>query len=174
MGDRSVDPVDVTRRVRAPEPELQRYWKVLTAYERFEQIVAVILGWTIAVIVVVALWRLLQEVFHSLVLGSMDPLEHGTFQQVFGAIMTLLIALEFKHSIVKVVHRRSHIIQVRTVILIAQLALARKFILIDFEKITALEGFALGFGVLVLAIAHWLLRHSEREDRREEELLDAE
>jgi hypothetical protein len=42
--------------------------------------------------------------------------------------MTLLIAMEFKHSILRVIARKERIIQVKTVLLIALLALARKFI----------------------------------------------
>jgi uncharacterized membrane protein (DUF373 family) len=80
--------------------------------------------------------------------------------------MTLLIAMEFKHSIVKVLERRAHIIQVKTVILIAQLALARKFIILDLQSTEAMQVFALGFAVLVLAVAHWLLR--DRADRLHE------
>lgn len=83
-------------------------------------------------------------------------------------IMTLLIAMEFKHSIVKVVYRRAHIIQVKTVILIAQLALARKFIILDLQTTGAMQVFALGFGVLVLAVAHWLLRERDRAEGLDE------
>ena len=39
--------------------------------------------------------------------------------------MTLLIAMEFKHSIVRVALRRDSIIQVKTVILIGLIALAQ-------------------------------------------------
>jgi hypothetical protein len=45
-------------------------------------------------------------------------------------IMTLLIAMEFKHSIVRVALRRD-IIQVKTVVLIAVIALSRKFVILD-------------------------------------------
>lgn len=46
-------------------------------------------------------------------------------------IMTLLIAMEFKHSIVRVALRRDSIIQVKTVVLIALIALSRKFVILD-------------------------------------------
>lgn len=49
---------------------------------------------------------------------------------MFGMIMTLLIAMEFKHSIVRVALRRDSIIQVKTVILIGLIALARKFVIL--------------------------------------------
>ena len=71
--------------------------------------------------------------------------------------MTLLIALEFRHSIVKVAMRRESIIQVKTVILIALIALARKFVVLDADtspaKIAALAG-----ALLSLGIVYWLVR----------------
>ena len=46
-------------------------------------------------------------------------------------VMTVLIALEFNHSILGVLERKHGVIQVRTVVLIALLALVRKFIILD-------------------------------------------
>jgi hypothetical protein len=60
-----------------------------------------------------------------LVLGAFNPIDHHIFQIIFGMIMTLLIAMEFKHSILKVLERNAQIIQAQGVILIALLALSR-------------------------------------------------
>src|SRR5258707_1918286 len=38
--------------------------------------------------------------------GALNPLDHAMFQAVFGMVMTLLIAMEFKHSITRVMLRR--------------------------------------------------------------------
>ncbi|MEW7979151.1 MAG: phosphate-starvation-inducible PsiE family protein [Candidatus Sedimenticola endophacoides] len=134
----------------------------MSFYERFEHVVALVLSAVISVIILIALWRLVSEVFSLLVLGILDPLDHQVFQVIFGMIMTLLIAMEFKHSILKVLERQAHIIQVKTVILIAQLALARKFIILDFAGTEATKLAALGFAVLVLGAVYWLLQ--ERDD----------
>ena len=48
---------------------------------------------------------------------ALDPLEHSVFQAVFGEIMTLLIALEFNHSLQYVVNRAQSIIQTKIVLL---------------------------------------------------------
>jgi uncharacterized membrane protein (DUF373 family) len=149
-----------TRTLRQP-----RSWAMMTVYERFEQVVAAILSLVIAVIIVVALVQLIRIVFVLLITQSLNPLSHETFQLVFGMIMTLLIALEFKHSIIKVVVRQDSIIQVKTVVLIALIALARKFVILDVDaspaKIAALAG-----ALLTLGIVYWLLR--ERDDHAAE------
>ncbi len=103
----------------------------MSFYERFEQVVALVLSAVIAVIIVVSLFQLISIVFTLLVLDAFNPLDHEVFQSVFGMIMTLLIAMEFKHSIVRVALRRDSIIQVKTVVLIALIALSRKFVILD-------------------------------------------
>lgn len=140
-------------------------WTIMSFYERFEQVVALVLSAVIAVIIVVSLFQLIAIVFTLLVLDAFNPLDHKVFQSVFGMIMTLLIAMEFKHSIVRVALRKESIIQVKTVILIAILALARKFIILDPDvdpaKLAALAG-----TILALGLTYWLMR--ERDDRKSE------
>jgi uncharacterized membrane protein (DUF373 family) len=75
-------------------------------------------------------------------------------------IMTLLIALEFKHSIIKVALRRNSIIQVKTVILIALIALSRKFVILDVETSPAKIA-ALAFALLALGFVYWLMRERD-------------
>lgn len=77
--------------------------------------------------------------------------------------MTLLIAMEFNHSILQAMERLHHIIQVTTVVLISILALARKFIMLNIEATPALTIVALAFAVIALGAAYWLMR--ERDDR---------
>lgn len=147
--------------------ELRENWSVFTFYERFEQVVALILTTVIAIIIVAALLRLLRNVFELLVLGALDPMDYAVFQGVFG--MTLLIAMEFKHSILRVAVRRDSIIQVKTVVLIALLALARKFIILDVKTVSAASLAALSFAMIGLGAVYWLmrdrgLRFTEAED----------
>jgi heat shock protein HtpX len=120
---------------KQPDPikTFRAQWAVMTFYERFEQVIALALSAIIAVIIVVSLLRLISIVFSLLVIDAFNPLDHKVFQTVFGMIMTLLIAMEFKHSIVRVALRRDSIIQVKTVILIGLIALARKFVILDPE-----------------------------------------
>ena len=145
--------------------EIRSQWRLMTVYERFEQVVAITLSGVIALVIVISLIQLIRLVFTLLVMDALNPLDHKVFQLVFGATMTLLIAMEFKHSIVKVALRKESIIQVKTVILIAILALARKFIIlepdVDPAKVAALAG-----TVLALGLTYWLMR--ERDDRKSE------
>jgi len=133
-------------------------WSLMSAYERFEQMVVLALGLIIAAVIVMALLQLYSRVVPLLIRGAIDPLDHEVFQTLFGSIFTVLIAMEFKHSIVRPALRRNSIVQVRTVLLIALLALSRKFVILDSSVTPASTIAALGLATLVLGVVCWLLR----------------
>jgi uncharacterized membrane protein (DUF373 family) len=140
--------------------------RVLGFYERFEQAVAHILSGVISVIIAISLWQLIRAVVVLLVWEALNPLDHAVFQTVFGMIMTLLIAMEFKHSIIRVMLRRDHIVQAKTVVLIALLAIARKIIILDPNTDPYRIG-ALAAALLALGGVYWLMR--QRDDPVEAE-----
>jgi uncharacterized membrane protein (DUF373 family) len=133
-------------------------WSIMTLYERFEQVVAIVLSMVIALVIALALVQLLIRIGPLLLTGAIDPLEHEVFQMLFGMVMTLLIALEFKHSIIRVALRKSSIVQVKTVVLIALIALSRKFVILDTKATSASTIAALAGATLVLGVVYWLLR----------------
>jgi uncharacterized membrane protein (DUF373 family) len=143
--------------------QLQAQWPVLSYYQRFEGFVALVLTLVIGLIILVALIRLTFSVVTGLLLGVLDPLDHGVFQTVFGEILTLLIALEFNHTLQYFVKREQSIIQTKIVLLIALLAIARKFIVLDLNSVSAAQLLGLATIALALGVTYWLMR--ERDDR---------
>ena len=143
--------------------ETREQWPLMSLYERFEQLVAIVLSLVIAVVIALALAQLLIRVMPLLLSGAVDPLDQEVFQMLFGMVMTLLIAMEFKHSIIRVALRRSSIVQVKTVVLIALIALSRKFVILDTYATGASTIAALAGATFVLGVVYWLLR--ERDDR---------
>jgi uncharacterized membrane protein (DUF373 family) len=136
-------------------------WRLATAYEKFEQIVVLILTGLIIVVIASAIWHLAVKILFALVLTSFDPTDPAVFQTVFGMIFTVIIALEFKHSILVMVKREQSVVQVRTVVLIAMLAVLRKFIIIDLSATTANQMFALAAGIVALGAVYWLVRDQD-------------
>lgn len=136
-------------------------WALMSAYERFEQLVVLTLSLIIALVIVIAVLQLCRNVVPLLIGGAIDPLDHNAFQALFGSIFTVLIALEFKHSIVRPALRRNSVVQVRTVLMIALLALSRKFVILDSAVTPASTIAALGFATFVLGLLCWLLRHRD-------------
>ncbi|RJX32163.1 MAG: diguanylate cyclase [Oxalobacter sp.] len=154
--------------VNLPESRLKTfikmYWRSpLLLHERFEKIIAVILSFAIGVIIVISLIQVIRTIVSMLLKDALNPLDHEVFQAVFGMIMTLLIAMEFLHSVVRMALRGDSLMQVKTVLLIGLLALTRKFIVLNPVDITAEKIAALGAAALALGVVYWLLR--ERDDK---------
>ena len=131
---------------------------ILSYYQRFESAIALVLTIVIALIILVALYRLSIGVVTGLLFGAADPLEHAVFQSIFGEIMTLLIALEFNHTLRYVVTKHQSIIQTKIVLLIALLAVARKFIILDMRETSADYLLALAAITLALGVTYRLMR----------------
>ena len=139
---------------------IRQQWRILTFYQRFETSLAYLLTFVIGAVIVVALGRLMISVVDTLVLESLNPLEHSVFQKVFGEIMTLLIAMEFNHTLRYQISRELGVIQARVVILIALLALARKVIILDVQDLTPAVVMSLGILALSLGATYWLIREA--------------
>ena len=141
-------------------------FNALDLYERFEQVVCLILTALIALIIGVALFHLASRILVLFLQDAIDPANQPTFQTVFGMIMTVLIALEFKHSVLIMLKRHQNIVQARTVILIALLAVVRKFIILDVSEAPPLTMIGLAAATLALGSVYWLIR--DQDDRDEE------
>ena len=144
-------------------------WMLLTFYERFEQVVILILTGLIAIVVFFAVWNLGLKIFHAVLSPqNFDPTDYSVFQAIFGAIFTVIIALEFKRSLLVVAQRQESIVQVRTVILIALLAIVRKVIILDLASTEALQLFALAAAILALGAVYWLVRDQDRSNEHDQ------
>ena len=137
-------------------------WMLLSFYERFEQTVILILTGLIAIFVVFAVWNLALKIFQAILApGTFDPTDYSVFQAIFGAIFTVIIALEFKRSLLVLSERRTGVVQVRAVVLIALLAVVRKLIILDLKETEALQLFALAAAIIALGGVYWLVRDQE-------------
>src|SRR6202035_2310079 len=141
-------------------------FKLLSLYQRFEHIVITILTALIAIIVVVAVWNLSLKILFGLILsGNFDPSDYAIFQAVFGMIFTVIIALEFKKSLLVIAERRESVVQIRSVVMIALLAICRKVIILDLRETDAPQLFALAAAILALGVVYWLIRGSDQRLR---------
>jgi uncharacterized membrane protein (DUF373 family) len=139
-------------------------WRRLTVYLEFEHAVVLVLTILLSVS---AIWKLAIKVLYSLVLSdTFDLTDLAAFQSVFGMVFTVIIALEFKRTLVLVTERTESVVQVRAVILIALLAIVRKLIILDISPSDAPQLLALAVATLSLGGGYWLVRD---QDRREQE-----
>ena len=149
--------------IRQELKDAREKFRLLSLYQRFESIVVTFLTALIAVIVVAAVWNLSLKVLFGLVLtGSLDPSDYSVFQAVFGMIFTVIIALEFKKSLLVVAERRDSVVQIRSVVMIALLAICRKVIILDLNETDAAHILAFAAAILALGVVYWLIRDSDQ------------
>ena len=150
--------MEATMRLKTEWNNFRLDFEPLTFYQKFEQICILVLTALIAVVIVFSIWHLALKVALSILSSSFDPTDYTVFQTVFGMIFTVIIALEFKRSLLVLAERTDGVVQVRSVLLIALLAVVRKLIILDLAHTEALQLLALAAAILALGGAYWLVR----------------
>ena len=83
-------------------------WRRLTTYLKFEHAVVLVLTASISVTIVSAIWKLALKIVFGLVLSdTFDLTDLAAFQSVFGMVFTVIIALEFKRTLLLVSERKA-------------------------------------------------------------------
>jgi len=118
--------------------------------------------------VLTILWGVVEVVmvlYSKILLPSFEDLRPRDIIVVFGAFLAVLIAIEIFMNIT--LYLRDDVVHVRLVVATALIAIARKVIILDFEKIEPLYIFATAAVVLALGIVYWLMgSQSDRSFRK--------
>jgi uncharacterized membrane protein (DUF373 family) len=135
---------------------VRRRWKDMTPYQLFEQITSRIVMFFVSVIIVYSLILTAIDIYEQFGLG-LAFIDNASLKDVFGSIMTILILIEFNHSIAVAISTKAGILQARPIVLITILVIARKVILLDFntatfQQLLAISAIAIAFGLL-----YWLM-----------------
>ncbi|MGC2079671.1 MAG: phosphate-starvation-inducible PsiE family protein [Xanthobacteraceae bacterium] len=135
---------------------LKKRWKDTTPYGLFERITSLVVMFFVSIIIVYSLILMAIDLYEQFGLG-VAFMESESLRDVFGSILTILILIEFNHSIAVAISTKSGILQARPIVLITILVIARKVILLDFntatfEKMLAISAMAVAFGLL-----YWLM-----------------
>jgi len=123
--------------------------------KRVEKITAKILSIGLVVIIFMALFDLSRVLIQDIVLLRVSVLGKSLFN-LFGLFLNVLIALELLENIGG--YLQKNVIQVELVIVTAMIAIARKIIILDFEKISSQELIALALSMLALAVSYGVVR----------------
>ena len=98
----------------------------------------------------------------SLMAGRLAESPDGVFNQelqgIFGAFLSILIALEILENITA--YLRKHVVQVELVVATSLTAGARKIILLDLNKVDGAQIIGLAIAIAALSLSYWLIRQS--------------
>jgi uncharacterized membrane protein (DUF373 family) len=133
-------------------------------YGRFELVVSAIMLIFISIVILYSTVILAATLFDELTSG-IHFAELNALKDTFGLILTILILIEFNHSIVLSMRQRAGVLQARVIVMITIIVIARKLILLDYSAATWPT--LLGFGGLALALGalYWLLSETQRRRR---------
>lgn len=131
---------------------------VFRLYGRFERIVSAVLVAFVSVIILYSVGVLAITLYKEFAAGALVEVE--ALKDTFGLILTILILVEFNHSIAFALHRRMGVLQVRVIVLITIIVIARKLILLDYAKTDLDTLLGLGGLALALGLLYWLLSHA--------------
>lgn len=131
--------------------------------DRFEQVVAKLLGLMLILLIILASLEMFRQLAVSLLRN--DSIWAGdVLFRLFGDLLNILIGLELLQNITAYLKR--HAVQIQLVLLTAITAVARKLIVLPGSADSKpLMVVSLGLCVLALAAAYWLMRNvSVRQD----------
>jgi uncharacterized membrane protein (DUF373 family) len=134
----------------------------LRGVDRFEQVIAKFLGVLLLLLIVLSSFELLRQL--AMALFQRQTVWQGdALIMYFGELLNILIALELLQNITAYLKR--HAVQIQLVLLTAITAVARKLIVLpgtaDSKPLMVV---ALGFTVLALAGAYWLMRDVNQQE----------
>lgn len=133
----------------------------MRVYVQFERLVGLALTVCVSVVILFAVVNLGFGLVNAFASGA-RTFDYRVFQGLFEMILTVLIALEFNHSLTEVVKGKGSLVQVKTVVLIGILVVVRKFVLIDLESTTGQILVALAAAILALGVVYWLVVDIDR------------
>ena len=135
----------------------------MRAYVQFERLVGLALTGCVSVVIIFAMVHLVYGLTGAFEAGP-HTLNYPVFQRLFEMILTVLIALEFNHSLAEVVKGKGSLVQVKTMVLIGILVVVRKFVLIDIDSGSTSPPLILGLAgaILALGVVYWLVVDIDR------------
>jgi uncharacterized membrane protein (DUF373 family) len=130
----------------------------LRLIHRVENLVSKVLSVALILVILVAVLDL--TIVLSRDLFTFEPVGffNKTLIEVFGLFLNILIALELLENVTA--YLREHVVQVELVVVTALIAVSRKIIVFDTEKLDSTDLIALALATLALSISYWLLRRT--------------
>ena len=121
----------------------------------FENLVSKALSMAMIGVILIAVYDVGRVLLIKVSTPDRDPLGRALID-VFGLFLNVLIALEILENITA--YLKKHVIQAELVVITALIAVARKMIILDFDKTKGLELIGLAIAVIALSISYWLVR----------------
>lgn len=132
----------------------------LALIKKIENLISKVLSLAMLIVILVAVFDLGIVLTKQLFVTPYGFLGK-TLIEIFGLFLNILIALEILENITA--YLRKHTIQVELVLVTSITAVARKIIILDFEKTSGIDLIGLASAAFCLAISYWIIRTIKTE-----------
>ncbi len=127
--------------------------------EHIQVIISKLLSLAMVALIIFSCFHLIFYLGKELIFNQ-QLLFNNTLFDLFGIFLNILIALELLENISA--YLRKHIIQVELVIVTSLIAVARKIILFNLDKKSALDLMALAIALIALSSSYWIIRKTTK------------
>ncbi|MBT9314492.1 phosphate-starvation-inducible PsiE family protein [Leptothoe spongobia] len=128
-----------------------------TGIKQFESLVSKLLSIAMLIVIMVIMVDLVLFLSTELFNPSPKGFFVTTLKEIFGLFLSVLIALEILENITA--YLRKHVVQVELVIVTSLIAVARKIIILELEKVSGLSLIGLAIAILALSISYWIVHN---------------
>ncbi|MFB2876448.1 phosphate-starvation-inducible PsiE family protein [Floridanema aerugineum] len=130
-----------------------------------ESLVSKILSLAMVAVILVSVVDLIVYLWQDLFFQPPVGFFSTTVIKIFGFFLNILIALELLENITA--YLKNHAVQVELVIITSLVAVARKIIILDLEKVDGIELIGLAIAILALSISFMIVRFINKRSRDE-------
>ena len=131
-----------------------------TGIDQFESLVSKLLSIAMLVVIMVIMVDLGLFLATKLFNPSPQGFFVETIKDIFGLFLSVLIALEILENITA--YLKKHVVQVELVIVTSLIAVARKIIILDLDKVSGLSLVGLAIAILSLSLSYWIIHNIHR------------
>ena len=131
-----------------------------TGIDQFESLIAKLLSIAMLIVIMMIVVNLVLFLMAELLTPSPKGFFVTTLRDIFGLFLSVLIALEILENITA--YLKKHVVQVELVIVTSLIAVARKIIILDLDKISGLGLIGLAIAILALSVSYWIVRNVHR------------
>lgn len=137
---------------------------MLKFLKRFERIIAFILISMMSLIIVLSVlelgWTITKDIIDNFK-GPLNFMVLDNLLAIFGLFLLILIGVELLETMK--IYLRDDTVHIEVIILVAIIAIARKAVVLDLEKVDAITIMSLGVLVIALATGYFIIKKVQKK-----------
>jgi len=137
---------------------------MLNFLKRFERIIAFILIGMMSVIIILSVlelgWTIAKDIIDNFK-GPLNFMVLDNLLAIFGLFLLILIGVELLETMK--IYLRDDTVHIEVIILVAIIAIARKAVVLDLEKVDAITIMSLGVLVIALATGYFIIKKVQKK-----------